>query len=113
MRRTYENTAGEEKGEAENVSKPTASKKRLIKRKLSEEKPTVWVGKGGASAELLKEIDKQLAKKETVKARILKSALSEREARQVASRIADQTRASLVEARGHTFALYRPRKEKP
>jgi len=74
----------------------------------------VWVGKGGASAELLKEIDKQLAKKETVKARILKSALSEHEAKQVASRIADQTGASLVEARGHTFTLYRPRdKEKP
>ncbi|MGA3191155.1 MAG: YhbY family RNA-binding protein [Candidatus Bathyarchaeia archaeon] len=68
----------------------------------------MWVGKGGASAELLKEIDKQLAKKEIVKARILKSALSEREARQVASRIADQTEASLVESRGHTFALYRP-----
>jgi RNA-binding protein YhbY len=73
----------------------------------------VWIGKGGASAELLKEIDKQLAGKETVKARILKSALSEREARQVASRIADQTGALLVEAKGHTFALYRPRdKEK-
>lgn len=62
---------------------------------------------------MLKEIDEQLAEKETVKARILKSALSEREARQVASRIADQAGASLVEARGHTFALYRPRaKEK-
>jgi len=96
------------------VSKPTAAKKRLIKRKLSEEKPTVWIGKGGASAELLKEIDKQLAKKETAKTRILKSALSEHEAKQVASRIADQTGASLVEAKGHTFALCRPRdKEKP
>jgi RNA-binding protein len=112
MRRTDKNTAGEEKGEAENVSKPTAANKRLIKRKLNEENPTVWVGKGGASGELLKEIDKQLAKKETVKARILKSAISEREARQVASRIADQTGASLVEARSHMFALYRPRDKK-
>jgi putative YhbY family RNA-binding protein len=114
MRRTNKNTAGEEKGEAEKVSKPSAAKKRLVKRKLSEEKPTVWIGKGGASAELLKEIDKQLAKEETVKARILKSALSENEAKQVPSRIADQTRASLVEARGHTFTLYRSRdKERP
>jgi len=96
------------------MSTPTAAKKRVIRRKLSEEKPTVWVGKGGASAELLKEIGKQLAKKETVKARILKSVLSENEAKQVASRIAVQTGASLVEARGHTFTLYRPRdKEKP
>ncbi|MGB8780126.1 MAG: YhbY family RNA-binding protein [Candidatus Bathyarchaeia archaeon] len=114
MRRTDKNTASEEKGEAENAGKPAAAKKRLIKRKLSEEKPTVWVGKGGASAELLKEIDKQLSKKETVKASILKSALSEHEGKQVASRIADHTGASLVEARGHTFTLYRSRdKEKP
>jgi len=96
------------------MSAPTAPKKRLIRRKLSEEKPTLWVGKRGPSAELLKEIEKQLTKKETVKARILKSALSEHEAKQVASRIAEQTGASLVEARGHTFTLYRPRdKEKP
>ena len=96
------------------MSKPTAAKKRLIKRKLSEEKSTVWVGKGGASTELLKEIDRQLSKKETVKARILKSARSEHEAKQVASKIADQTGASLVEARGHTFTLYRPHdNEKP
>jgi RNA-binding protein len=114
MRRKDEDTACKEKGAVERVSRPTAAKKRLIKRKLSEEKPTVWVGKGGASAELIKEIARQLAKKETVKARILKSALSEKEAKQVASAIADQTGASLVEARGHTFTLYRPRdKEKP
>jgi putative YhbY family RNA-binding protein len=114
MRRTNEDTVGKEKGATERMSRPTAAKKRLIKRKLSEEKPTVWVGKGGASAELLKEIDRQLTKKETVKARILKSALSEQEAKQVASTIADQTKSSLVEARGHTFTLYRPHnKEKP
>jgi putative YhbY family RNA-binding protein len=114
MRRKDEDTAGKEKGVIEIMSAPIAAKKRVIRRKLSEEKPTVWVGKGGPSAELLKEIDKQLAKKETVKARILKSALSEHEAKQVASRIAEQTGASLVEARGHTFTLYRPRdEEKP
>ena len=113
MRWKNEDTAGKEKGAIKNMSALTAAKKRVIRRKLSEEKPTVWVGKGGPSAELLKEIDKQLTKKETVKARILKSALSEHEAKQVALRIAEQTAASLVEARGNTFTLYRPRdKEK-
>jgi RNA-binding protein YhbY len=72
------------------MSKLAAGKKRFIKRKLSEEKPTVWVGKSGASAELLKEIEKQLAKNKTVKAKIL-SALSEQEAKQVASEIAEKT----------------------
>jgi RNA-binding protein len=109
VRWTDKDTVGEETGEVEDVSRPTAGKKRFIRRRIAEEQPTVWVGKGGASADLLKEIDRQLAKKETVKAKILKSALSEHEAKHIASRIAEQTGASLVETRGHTFILYRQR----
>lgn len=109
MWRESKNAVGKKTREVEIMSKLTAGKKRFIKRKLSEEKPTVWVGKGGASAELLKEIEKQLTKNKFVKAKILKSALSEQEAKQVASAIAEQTRATLVEVRGHTFILYKPR----
>jgi RNA-binding protein len=87
----------------------TAGKKRFVKHKFSEEKPTVWVGKNGASPELIKEIEKQLAKNKTVKAKMLKSALSENEAKQVAQEIAKQTGATLVDLRGHTFILYKPR----
>lgn len=91
------------------MSALTAGKKRFLKRKFSEEKPTVWIGKAGASAEIFKEIENQLAKNKTVKAKILRSALSEQEAKQLAARIAGQTGASLVEVRGHTFILYKPR----
>ena len=56
---------------------------------------------------MLKEIEKQLAKNETVKAKILKSALSEHEAKQVALEIAEKTGAGLVEVRGHSFILYK------
>ena len=77
-------------------------------RQLGDAKPTVWIGKSGATAELVKEIEKQLAKSKMVKGKILKSALSEQVAKEVATQIARQTSATLVEARGHTFILYKP-----
>ena len=49
------------------MSKLTARMKRRIKRRLSEEKPTIQIGKNGASQESLKEIEKQLEKKENGK----------------------------------------------
>lgn len=89
------------------MSKLTAGTRRRVKRKLSGEKPTIWIGKSGVSQELLKEIEKQLEKKEMVKIKILKSALGEKEAKESASKIAEQTEASLIEVRGHTFMLYK------
>ncbi|MGC8895971.1 MAG: YhbY family RNA-binding protein [Candidatus Bathyarchaeia archaeon] len=89
----------------------TAGMKRRIKRRLGGEKPTIWVGKSGASKELLKEIEKQLDKNEMVKVKVLKSALEENKAKEVASKIAEDTGASLVEVRGHTFMLYKRRKK--
>jgi RNA-binding protein len=91
------------------LSKLTAGMKRRIKRELSMEKPTIWIGKGGASPEIVKEVNKQLEKNEIVKVKILKSALENVTAKHVASKIADMTEASLVEVRGHTFILYRRR----
>jgi len=85
--------------------------KRRIKRELSEEKPTVWVGKEGATPQIIGEIGRQLDKRKTVKAKILRTALQNEEAREMASRIASQTDSSLIEVRGHTFILYKPRKK--
>ncbi|MEM3596800.1 MAG: YhbY family RNA-binding protein [Candidatus Bathyarchaeia archaeon] len=85
--------------------------KRRIKRELSMEKPTIWIGKGGVSPEIVREIGKQLDKNEIVKVKILKSALETATARQIASKIADMTEASLVEVRGHTFILYKRKRK--
>jgi RNA-binding protein len=85
--------------------------RRRIKRRLSGEKPTIWVGKSGTSQELLNEIEKQLEKNEMVKVKVLKSALEGNKAKEIASRIAEETEASLVEVRGHTFMLYKRRKK--
>jgi len=90
----------------------TPRMKRRIKRELSMEKPTIWVGKEGATPQIVEEISKQLEKREMVKIRVLKSALKEEEAKGIASKIAQQTNSTLIEVRGHTFMLYKRRKRK-
>ncbi len=93
------------------MSELTTRMKRRIKRRLSGEKPTIQIGKNKVSQELLKEVEKQLDKKEMVKIKVLKSALQGEKAKQIALRIAEQTEASLVEVRGHTFMLYKHHKK--
>ena len=87
----------------------TPGKRRFVMRQLGDADATVRIGKSGVSPELIKEIQKQLEKTKMVKAKILKTALLEHEAKQVAQEIAQQTCATLVEVRGHTFILYKPR----
>jgi RNA-binding protein len=94
------------------MSKLTAGMKRRIKREMTREKPTIWVGKGGASQDLLEEIGKQLEQREIVKVKILKSALEENKAYAIASLIANQTGATIVEVRGHTLVLYKRREKR-
>jgi RNA-binding protein len=86
--------------------------KRRIKQELSTERPTVWIGKEGATAQLINEINSQLKKREMIKAKILKIALREEKAKDIATRVATQTNSTLIEVRGHTFMLYKPRKAK-
>jgi RNA-binding protein len=87
--------------------------KRRIKHELSTEKPTVWMGKEGATTHIIAEINRQLDTKEMIKIRILKTMLKEEKTKTLAKQIAEQTGATLVEIRGHTFILYRHRKPKP
>ncbi|MDH5451434.1 MAG: ribosome assembly RNA-binding protein YhbY [Candidatus Bathyarchaeota archaeon] len=90
----------------------TPKMKRRIKNELSAEKPTIWVGKEGASSQILNEIFRQLEKREMVKVKVLKSALKEEKTVKIASKIAEQTESSLVDVRGHTIMLYKPRKKR-
>lgn len=90
----------------------TSKMKRRIKRKLNVEKPTVWVGKEGATPQIQNEISKQLEKKKMVKVKMLKTALKDEDAKNVASKIAQQTESTLIDVRGHTFILYKSRKRK-
>jgi RNA-binding protein len=83
-----------------------------MKRELSLEKPKVWVGKDGASLQTMKEISRQLEKRKIVKVQILKSALEDESADEIALKTAQQTQSILIEVRGHTFILHKPRKKK-
>jgi len=83
-----------------------------MKRELSLAKPTVWVGKEGASPGMLKEISRQLEQKKIVKIQILSSALNSECAKDIALKTAQQIGCVLVDVRGHTFLLHKPRKKK-
>jgi RNA-binding protein len=90
----------------------TPKMKRRIKRALSAERPTVWVGKEGATTQIINEISKQLDTREMIKAKILKTALKDEETKNIATKIAQQTDSLLIEVRGHTFLLYKRKKKK-
>jgi len=90
----------------------TSKIKRRIKSELSSEKPTVWIGKDGTSQQILAEISRQLEKGEMAKIKILKTALEEEETKNIASKIAEKTGSTLIDIRGHTIILYKPRKRK-
>ena len=83
-----------------------------MKRELSLEQPTIWVGKDGASPQTMNEISRQLEKRKTVKVQILKSALEDESAKGIALKTAQQTESTLIDVRGHTFILHKPRKKK-
>ena len=90
----------------------TPKMKRRIKRALSAERPTVHVGKEGATTQIINEIAKQLDTREMIKAKILKTALKDEEAKNIATKIAQQTESQLIEVRGHTFLLYKKKAKK-
>jgi len=82
-----------------------------MKREMSSEKPTIWIGKGGLTDDLVKEISRQLDKNEIVKAKILKSALRNQDVDSLIQKATQETNSTLVDKRGHVFTLYRPRKK--
>ena len=86
--------------------------KNRMKRDLSLEKPTIRIGKDGASLQVVNEISRQLEKKKIVKVQILKSALKDESAKDIAVKTAQKTESFLIDVRGHTFILHKPRKKR-
>lgn len=73
---------------------------------------TIWIGKDGASEELMKHVANQLKTRELVKVKLQKSALKDTDTSRVAERVASSTGSTLVEVMGHTFTLYKRREVK-
>ena len=74
---------------------------------MTQEKPTVWVGKSGVSEGLIEEVSKQLDARRAVKVKVQRSLLARYTVREVATIVAEKTGAELIEVRGRTFVLYR------
>jgi RNA-binding protein len=82
-----------------------------MKREMSSERPTIWIGKGLVE-KVIDEVSKQLEKNEMVKVRILKGALKNESAESIIQKVTQETNSTLVDRRGHVFVLYRRRKRK-
>ncbi|WP_254862203.1 YhbY family RNA-binding protein [Halovivax gelatinilyticus] len=67
---------------------------------------TVWVGKSGVDA-VVDELDDQLGSNDLVKVKFLRAARGRTETDELATELAAQVDAELVETRGHTSVLYR------
>lgn len=82
-------------------------KKRIIelRGKAQALKPTVHMGKEGATEEVVAEIVNQLKKSKLVKAKLLQSVEGDRKA--VGQDLASKTDSVLVEVRGRTVVLAR------
>jgi putative YhbY family RNA-binding protein len=70
---------------------------------------TIWIGKQGATEDMLKHVASQLKARELVKLKVHKSALTETETSKIAEKAAASTGSTLVEVMGHTFTLYKRR----
>gem|GEM_PF-1085400 len=75
----------------------------------------VIIGKRGVVEEVLREIEFRLKVKGFVKVRVLKSALyvTGMDRRGIASYVAGRLGAKLVDVRGMTFVLYKPKRSEP
>ena len=79
---------------------------RKIKREFSLEKPTVWIGKNGLTADLIEETKRQLDQAEVVKCKlhiIVKASTEE-----IARTLSAETVGEIVDIRGRSFILYKP-----
>jgi len=79
---------------------------RRLKRDLSPEKPTLWIGKNGVTPDLIEEARRQLESREVVKARLQRTMLQSTE--EIARVLATETGGEVVDIRGRSFILYKP-----
>jgi RNA-binding protein len=81
-----------------------------LKRWSAEKEPTVWIGKSGVTNALLGQIKRQLDANEMIKVKVHKTSLEDTEVAELADKIAEATTSEIVDVRGRTFTLYKPKK---
>jgi len=86
--------------------------KARMRREMSDERPTIRIGRNGATDQLIAEVLRQLDRNEMIKIKILRSALKSEDSKIIINKIIQQTESTLIDQRGHVFVLYRRRKRK-
>jgi len=81
-----------------------------LKRRSAEKEPTVWIGKSGVTNALLGQIKRQLDANEMIKVKVHKTSLEDAEVAELAGKTAEETTSEIVDVRGRTFTLYKPKK---
>lgn len=74
------------------------------------DRPTVMIGKKGPTASMVKEISRQLDESKVVRVKVLKTALVDERVEGIAKKVAEETESRIVQLRGHTFTLYKPKR---
>nr|WP_010630257.1 ribosome assembly RNA-binding protein YhbY [Sporolactobacillus vineae] len=88
------------------------SKRQLmdLRREAQTLKPVFQIGKSGLGAQLIRELDALLEKRELIKVSLLRN--TDETAKDAGERIAAETGAELVQVIGHTLILFRKKKNK-
>lgn len=69
--------------------------------------PILQVGKGGLTPSVIEEIKRQLKDYKLIKIKLLKSSMEESPREELGKKLAEETRAELIEVKGHTVVLYK------
>ncbi len=85
-------------------------RRKELSSRLSRKKPSVLVGKAGIE-KTVEEVKRQLKSEGLVKIKLLKSAADGSDKEALAQKLAELTKAELIEVRGSTFGLWKKKKE--
>ena len=81
-----------------------------LRRTMAQEKPTLVIGKQGATPDVVNEAMSRLKRNEVVKIRLLRTARDQTPQHALIQRLAEATQSEVIEIRGHTVTLF---KQKP
>ncbi|MEX1377908.1 MAG: ribosome assembly RNA-binding protein YhbY [Eubacteriales bacterium] len=91
------------------MKKITAKQRATLRSMANKLNPSIIIGKGGITDNLISQVDVELEARELVKGSILKTALLD--SKTVCNELAEKLGAQAVQAIGSKFVLYRESKE--
>ncbi|WP_202080720.1 ribosome assembly RNA-binding protein YhbY [Caldalkalibacillus salinus] len=87
----------------------TGKQKRYLRSQAHHLNPIFQVGKGGVNDNMVDQIEDALEKRELLKISVLQNC--DQDTKEVASQLAEETDAYLVQVIGHTIVLYKESEE--